>query len=303
VPKHYFLPKSRIAFTIIPKTGCTTLLNYLIGIEEALGSELAANKAVNYPELAIHESTTDSKYLVKELVSGEAEAETRVLILRNPYLRALSVWANKLLYAQSDFAIFQRLRSESFTPVDFHTLADLNDSFEGFLTRLLQDKAFLDSDRHWRPQSTFFNSLAEYNIVIETASLSSLQEKLASRTDLAKFVEQRPVPKFNSTNRSVLSLIGTEKSWSLIEKVYEQDFQFLKQAGFDPIEFPNVTVLTASETEMIIRNEKPAIFNSRLESELGMLRNQISSFQTSRSWRWTAWLRTIGGLLENKSER
>lgn len=300
MPQHFFLPQSKIAFTIIPKTGCTTLKNYLIGIEESLSSDQPSNHEIDYRGLSIHESLTDYKFRVGKVISSKEQAISRVLVLRNPYSRALSAWVNKFLYAQGDFTIFQRLLNESFTPVDFHTVADLNASFEDFLDRLSRDEEFLQSDKHWRPQSSFIGNLNNYNIVLETSSLATLQEKLSDRTDLSDLLENRPVPKFNSTNDLILSLMGTEKAWELIEKTYAGDFELLKQAGFSQIRKPIVSTLSQTEADQVLLVEKPAILASRMSSELLKLRAELSTLQTSRSWRYTAWLRTLGRLVEKQ---
>ena len=244
--------------------------------------------------MGIHSSKMASNYRVKNLDSPKQSALTRVLVLRNPYYRALSAWANKLLYAQGDYIIFSRLKDDPVAPKDFSSLAELNAAFEAFLNRLLADNAFLESDPHWRPQTTFVNDLSNYNEVLETSSLSKLQTALAKQNHLAGLVADRPVPVFNATRTELVRLIGSDKAWSLVDQIYAEDFELLENAGFGPMPRPVVSELEPPATAELINAEKPSVLLSRELSENRSIRSELELIKSSRSWRWTSWLRSLG---------
>jgi len=293
LPTHYLLPKANIGFTIIPKTGCTTLMNYLFSLEQTLLLDPQATKGPDYIGSSIHFSKMQTKYKVKSLDSPKHNGLTKVLALRNPYHRALSAWSSKLLYAHLHYSIVSRLKDEALTPGDFNSLADLNGAFEAFLARLSLDRAFLESDRHWRPQNTFVNNLSNYNVVLETSSLGKLQSALANNDYVAGLVGNRPVPKLNATRPELVRFIGTDKAWHLVDQIYAEDFELLRTAGYESMP-PVVAKLDDSATMELIKAQKPAVLLSRELSENNFIRRELELLKGSRSWRWTAWLRAAG---------
>jgi hypothetical protein len=294
MPEHYVLPKSKIGFTVIPKTGCTTLKNYLISLEQTFPLGGQATPDSEYLDMAIHSSKLASNYKVSHLDSPKQRDLTKILVLRNPYYRVLSAWANKLLYAQGDYSIFSRLMDEPFTPKDFNTIGDLNKAFEAFLARLLDDRKFLESDAHWRPQATFVNNPSNYDLVLETSSLSKLQTELAKQDHLSDLVAERTVPVFNATRTELVRLVGSEKAWLAVEQIYADDFELLKTAGFGSMPLPVITRLDEVATSELIKAEKPEVLLSRELSENRSIRSELELIKASRSWRWTGWLRLFG---------
>ena len=297
MPAYYFLPKTQIAFTEIPKTGCTTLKNYLVGLENEFGLGSAKTSSAVYLDMKIHSNQGAGRYRVSPGKFWRKKANRRVLVLRDPYRRAISAWANKLLYAQGDFSIFSKYKNEAFTPLNFSSLADLNQAFELFLTKLHEDPGFLASDRHWRPQFTFVNSLSRYDLVLETGNLFQLQGLLDAEPSLRHMAQSRPVPRFNATRPEMLRYLGTERVWQLIEKVYSRDFELLREAGLAVQSRPEIETITPAQERLFIEKESLVVEQSRRESELSTLRGSISMLRNSWSWRLTAPLRAFGQLL------
>jgi hypothetical protein len=308
LPEHYFLPKTNIAFTAIPKTGCTSLKNYLIDLERAYSAGNFDLTQTEYLNMGIHSSKLASQYQITAAQFAAGKSSPNILVLRDPYQRALSAWTNKLLYAQDDYSIYHRLKMEPFTPVEFESMEDLNTAFESFAIRLFQDPVFLDSDTHWKPQHTFVRDLSKHQIVLETSNLSSLQTTLATDPRFGPYLVNKAVPRFNATRSQLMGRIGTNRAWDLIERTYAQDFHLLEQAGLSKPARPSAVQEDRQLEQSLISEERPFIEKSRSDSEevwktaerdseLLQLRSELEAIKSSHSWRWTAILRKIAGLV------
>ena len=315
MPEHYHLPKINVSFCVIPKTGCTTLKNYLFSLEQAAEQNPGPqSSSLSFIGQDIHRPRVLRDYLVNNLDAAGPKQSFKILVLRNPHHRVRSAWMNKLLFAQHDFRIFERLKEEEFTPIDFETVEQLCSSFEKFAEKLSKDKKFLHSDGHWLPQVEFFGKVSDYDLVVETANLPDLEAILEKQLGLSNPRNNQSFPRFNETNSKLVDLIGTKRAWDLIEKTYAGDFKALEQAGIAisrPDQGPApVNSLSPAELEA----EKQAIRESRRLSEVRSLRHdladhdfikklelealerQISDIKRSWSWKLTAWLRFLGKL-------
>jgi hypothetical protein len=289
MPENYYLPSTNIVFTVIPKTGCTSLLNYLFDNERISKGQNPKNLGEVGLGLGIHRlPELQTLRITSRNLSKFADA-VKILVLRNPYERVLSAWLNKFLYAQGDYSIFSERKQEIFTPVWFETVADLNVCFEAFLMQLAKDPDFLNSDPHWRPQSSFVNDAKEFDLVFETSSLSRLQGALAKIPGLTSLVKNRPVPKLNATRPALDGLIGNKAAWLLVDEIYSDDFQLLASAGLVNQTPPTPALLSEQQQSAILASEVPAIFSSRFASQANLLEVRKSS----RSWRRTEWLRRL----------
>jgi hypothetical protein len=289
MPENYYLPSTNIVFTVIPKTGCTSLMNYLFDNERISKGQNPKNLGEVGLGLGIHRlPELQTLRITSRNLSKFADA-VKILVLRNPYERVLSAWLNKFLYAQGDYSIFSERKQEIFTPVWFETVADLNVCFEAFLMQLAKDPDFLNSDPHWRPQSSFVNDAKEFDLVFETSSLSRLQGALAKIPGLTSLVKNRPVPKLNATRPALDGLIGNKAAWLLVDEIYSDDFQLLASAGLVNQTPPTPALLSEQQQSAILASEVPAIFSSRFASQA----NLLEVIKSSRSWRWNQWLRRL----------
>lgn len=196
---HFYFPTINIAFTLVPKTGCTTVKNYLYALETIAS---ATNPAIPQSFLgeAIHFSAAVGDYEIDEISSSKYSKAHKILVLRNPYKRALSAWANKLLYLTFDIGSFKRHRDASFTPLHFNSISELDKRFEDFTRELANDQTFLFSDQHWRPQSEFIKDLGDYNLILETGQLSKLPIELETVVSKEYLDLVGKVPRFNETS-------------------------------------------------------------------------------------------------------
>lgn len=289
MPENYYLPSTNIVFTVIPKTGCTSLKNYLFDVEQILSGQTPKNLSEVGLGLGIHGLPEFQRYRITSRNLSKFNGSLKILVLRNPYERILSAWLNKFLYAQGDFSIFSEYQREIFTPVSFETIADLNLSFLEFLLRLSKDPDFLKSDAHWRPQPSFVNDAKEFNLVFETSSLSMLQGALAKVPRLTAIAENQSVPKLNATRPALDGLIGSKAAWLLVDEIYSDDFDLLASVGLVNQKPPTPVLLSEQQQTAILASEVPIIFSSRLAAQADLL----DMIKSSRSWRWTEWLRRL----------
>jgi len=289
MPENYYLPSTNIVFTVIPKTGCTSLMNYLFNIERISKGENPINLGEVGLGLGIHGLPELQRLRITDRNLSKFDGTLKILVLRNPYERILSAWLNKFLYAQGDYSIFSDHKQQIFTPVRFETLADLNLSFFEFLLRLSKDPDFLNSDAHWRPQSSFVNDAKEFDLVFETSSLSRLQGALAKVPRLTGITENRSVPKLNATRPALDGLIGSKAAWLLVDEIYSDDFELLASVGLVNQIPPKPVLMSEQQQNAILASEVPIIFSSRFASQADLL----EVIKSSRSWRWTEWLRRL----------
>ena len=306
------MPTVNVSFSSIPKTGCTTLKNYLFALEQdQIRQDKSETAAFEYVGHDIHRPTVMRHYQVNTLkVNGPADS-LKILVLRNPYHRALSAWVNKLVFAQNDYGIFEKLRDEPFTPVEFFSVEDLNQAFEKFTERLASDKKFLQSNTHWLPQVDFFDDVLDYDVVLETSGLGELQGIIEKHLKSQGRISNRSFPHFNATSSVLVSHIGTRASWDFVGSTYKKDLKALTDAGLAVKRPDDGSTLKEPITQQALEQEKAQILESRRYYEVQCLRNdladhdikkrlelellekQIRELKASWSWRLTAWLRWI----------
>ena len=307
--EHYFLPNLNVAFSVIPKTGNTTLKNFLFNLDK-LANQNTPN--ADLPDLYIgqdiHRLEILRQFLIPTISGGGSSGSLKILALRNPYHRVRSAWLNKLLFAQHDFSIFQRYIDEDFTPVEVSSVEELSYKFQKFTERLHNDREFLQSDVHWLPQVEFFGKVSDYDVVLETSDLSQLETILENHLGLPAGTLNQQLPRFNKTESKLVQRIGTERSWELIASTYKADFDALSQAGLSS-QRPESRLHQGTELsweELAI--EKDRIRESRRQAEVrhldevkriefAHLEKQIEDLKNSWSWRMTAWIRWLSSPL------
>lgn len=300
---HHYFPTTGIGFTTIPKNGCTSVRNYLYKLECQTNGEFT-NQKLDEESIRIHKEQGLRKLKVESLSLKNINS-LNVLVLRNPYLRTRSTWLNKLVYAQNHYSIYKRFEGEDFVPGHFSSLAELNEAFLNFTKKLKDNPMFLSADPHWTPQTQFFESLSDYNLVIETANLSILETQI--RQHLAEKYRGlvTEVPQHNSTQSRLTELVGTSEAWANIRNAYDSDFELLERAGISIDTPEEVNVANDKEAQLVIA-EAELIREARRLSEVKDLnfklekaKEELQNLKSSKSWKLTAWLRFLDGLLRN----
>lgn len=305
---HYFFPNINVAHTVISKNGCTTSKNYLLALENAtLGA--AENKSSSELFLGqdIHHHEPLKKYQVQRISKFKQPGALRILVLRNPYSRALSGWINKFLHAQHDQSIIRRYPNEPFSVPTFSSLEQLQVAFLNFASSLATDKNFIVDDQHWSPQHNYYRKLSDYNLILETSQLPELESHLRGHLDQEIIDKVGPLPRFNESKSLLSDLIGTPEAWKNISIAYKKDFLAMKLASL-PIQEPTAKPLPDPETlqslierEQLIATESREASAKRFEEkEIRVLKQRISAMKNSKSWRYTAWLRWLDSTLTGR---
>ena len=291
---HYYLPGLNVAFTYIYKNGCTSLLNYLLALENVKKNfEMGYVRPESFLGDEIHETIPFRKFRVESIVDQGDVDTLKLLVLRNPYQRSLSCWANKLLFAQAGYALFEKYKETPMVVNDFNSLESIQRGFESFAMRLATDSEFLDRDYHWKPQTNYFSDINDYNLVIETSNLDLLQDILGSRLEDEVMKMVGEFPRFNQTKSSILPYVGTKKAFDFIQETYQADIEALKVSKLDASRPPTNASLDQVDIQTLLRETEFLALNQRQLSELKVLRREIRDLRNSLSWRGTAWLRKL----------
>jgi hypothetical protein len=141
----YRFPRSRVSIAATPKTGRTSILTFLVDLENRLGAAEVHGKT----------PAQDLDKRLKPFVIGEdtaiGDGELRLATVRDPADRIASCWLDKLV---NGTAVWQaKYQSENWFPEDYRTPEAIEASFLAFLGALRKDSEFFHSDPHWAPQS------------------------------------------------------------------------------------------------------------------------------------------------------
>jgi hypothetical protein len=299
VAGHFYFPTINIAFTLVPKTGCTTVKNYLYALEK-LASATNPVTPQSFLGQAIHFSAAVGDYEIEDISNSTYSTALKILVLRNPYQRALSAWANKFLYLTFDIRRFHKYRDENFTPNTFNSIAELDKQFEDFTWRLANDTAFLFVDEHWKPQSEFIKDLGDYDLILETGQLSKLPIELETVVSKEYLDLVGEVPRFNETSYELLDYLGNDRTWGNLSLAYSEDLLMVQSVGLST-EKPHTKAKPDKklESELVGRGNSQAL-ESRRSAEIQSLRRRLDNVYSSKSWKLTAWLRWLDRKLTGK---
>lgn len=302
----YFFPNINIAFTPIPKTGITTLKDYLYKLEMLAAGAMRTNSlTIENSGANIHRNKELDKYLVDDIDSIQLGRPIRILALRNPYRRALSAWTNKFLLVPSDGYMYKRYREEDFVPKSFNSIREINHCFEKFTQRLAQDEGFRAENTHWRPQSSFVSEATEWDYVVETSQLDSLGKFLTQHLRPGLLEQAGEIPQLNDTANHVKALLGSDLAWSQVEKGYQSDFSLMHKFKLDTMK-PAVNSASENQAEtLLISNIRLTVERNlarielkQLEAQISKHKNKIDQIYDSKTWRYTAlarWLFSLFG--------
>ena len=227
---HFYFPASRVFVTAIPKTGCTSILNFLhavdIGLDEADGESTTTRLKylANYRQ--IHMTDYAGRYRVGPDSGVPREAAVRFATLRNPVDRTFSCWIDKFVLARGD-RIFKAFHTRSWFPWEIGTVESLQGSFDAFLSELETSPRFLRCDPHWAPQADLLLPLGDYDFFVLTPQLSTVAHQLADRVRSLTGIRDQGIPRFHTTDSQDLRVLMTEQSIRRLQDLYRQDYELL----------------------------------------------------------------------------
>lgn len=232
---HYYFPLANLYFTAIPKSGCTSALNFLWAVEEGLGASPIA--PVNPERLryfadpkAGHQACLANYAVDSE--SGVPSDALRVIVLRNSMDRVASCWKDKVLLGQESNIVLT-FGTEPWFPQlgDMHSSDDLARMFVEFLDSLEQYPVVFSANDHWNSQLNQAHPLETYDIVLSTKLLGTLPYVLAQRGGRLSHLGRAKMPKFHETGFIDARLFMSNDATRLASVIYSTDDEAMMRFG------------------------------------------------------------------------
>jgi hypothetical protein len=270
---HFSLPRSQIYLTAIPKTGCTSAMNFFVGIESWLENRKLNLSQVNFNERieieyedslgsAIHSRESKSQiYLVDSDYSPKNQ--TTIATFRNPYDRFTSFWFDKVVLLRDQSYI-------DFGLLNFANFEDLNldiirSSAKFFLTQNIDISSNLDP--HVKPQIFFYKPGIKYDLFVETEDLNTIPGELVRHSTRYRMLEDLDFPEFNDSLPSHPEDFYDEELSFLLRKFYALDFDFIRDQ-------------TGNDFQSVSKNERQFENSDLLQIEKSRRQNAIKALRT-----------------------
>lgn len=231
---HYF-PRLNLYFTAIPKTGCTSLLNYFIYIEKFLENE---NQMLNddveiakikYEHAArVHlpdGSLSHKQYSVEPNVYDINPTAIKLAAIRNPYERFTSFWFDKVVLRRDP--AYYDWNEEYFNGRKNATLKDIRTQAITFLSGRNNKYFEKEADAHLLAQSSYLYD-NEYNLFIPTKKIGSLIDELSILDKNFLKLKHLELPHFNQVKSIRKRLFLNKDLFELIKIKYQKDFDYFQ---------------------------------------------------------------------------
>ncbi len=228
--------RSKLAYVLNPKAGCTSVLLALASLEgENLERLYASQSLLLSREQTIHDSslwTHLSKFsgdtIPNEFGVSEENGWLIFTIVRDPVRRLWSAWSDKIL-EQTPWYSRQYGAEEWFPSTTPTCIEDIANQFEIFVIALCQKPDLLRDDAHWRPQifNVFPNSIS-YGFIGSTPTLDKDLKRIGrhAASKIPTATQFNPL----HSNRGNLPLISEFLNPGVFHKIidlYAQDFSEL----------------------------------------------------------------------------
>jgi hypothetical protein len=320
----FSFPRSQVFLTAIPKTGCTSAMNFFTNLEDWLEkrkiniSEVDSCETIKIdyedePGMSIHEMNSKSQnYLVG--IDFQPDVQTSIAAFRNPFDRFASFWFDKVIKLRDPhYFHFGLLNFPSFEKL---TLDAIRASAKNYLSQNIHDAK--NTDPHCRPQYYFYKPGMNYDLYIDTEKLSNLPKVLSEHADRYRVISNLEFPIFNRLRKTYSTDFYDEELSLLVRKFYQQDFNFIKEQSsvdfqsisdrdsqnlsFDLNEINKRRIQNAiknftSERDHLV-SERDHLVSERddLVSERDHLVSERDQLVSSRSWQFMAPARKVMGI-------
>ena len=236
--------KHNLCYAIVPKSACSTLRRWFIhleGLHEAVDAERtlqAKSKVADFPELSFEEAFTSIGFdtvfaklaphvtthsFERVLNSFASERYFRFAVVRNPYTRIFSAWANKVLPG-THAGNMKYFGNEKFYSRPVITAEHIAENFELFLDCLDRNRELIYRDWHWTPQYSLLRpDRVAYNCIAKLEEPAPLIEALKKRLG-----PDVPIPFRDRLNRNPITYSPeflTPGAHALLLKLYDEDFK------------------------------------------------------------------------------
>lgn len=236
----YRFPRLTVAIAAIPKTGCTSVLTFLLEAETRLGWVPSPDRRAVPGVLARDTASGDASDPTAIHVDGRlvdfvvddaaaiAAGDLVIATVRNPVDRIASFWIDKMIDGPASWQL--TYQDASWFPTGFRTVQALRAPFLAFLRALKHDRSFLESDPHWAPQAWLLRDWPA-ELIVPTPELDRLPELLGSRLPQASFLNGMSFPRLHSTHGWLRELLLSTQARQLALDVYREDAAWLEPSG------------------------------------------------------------------------
>ena len=249
----YYFPEINVIFTGIPKTGCSHWIELFLQAEGVLEGRLEY-----LPDVHANLSLPYRLHFFSEAWNGthdqKIKTATSMVALRNPWVRAVSAYRQKLSSEKTQgntlpylqLAILRSQRNFSRAVlVQLESNLTVTPTFEEYVRYTVQKTEKILADPHFRPQYKFLsidNVRYDYIIPMEFAEQMSADffKQVGIEISLPGSYDRQIDPKLQTSVVRAKELFSSlnQELVDKFYKVYREDFLLLNYSNFSDPNFP-----------------------------------------------------------------
>ena len=143
------------------------------------------------------------------------------------------------------------------------------------------------------PQTSFFDSVKEYDLVISMDQIPLLPKALGDHDKFRGPKKMPPFPELNVSRIPFANGLYSKESLDLVFHIYRNDYKSLIEAGI-PVEPKRVArAVELSKFRDTFHKSRENIILARQENRIIRMEDQLDAVYRSLSWRMTAPLRFL----------
>lgn len=228
----YYFPSIPVVVTALPKTGCTSLKNFLFAVELSLQASASDNGASHRTSSLLYPADpSDIHWRVpvdQFLVSAATEIPTGtpvVSVLRDPLDRVISCWTDKFLFAQ-DVDYYRHFGAEKWFPDPHDGPGGAEASLYEFMCLIRDSESFRTADPHWTPQVEMLLPVQLYTALIMTDDLDGLPGLIPGLAEKFQGMELT-MPHFHPSPEVNIEWLSTRRVVEAAKAAYSSDYALL----------------------------------------------------------------------------
>ena len=234
--QEYYFPSLGLFYSAISKNASTSVLATLIRFEENLRGRMDTSSSLTKhvpisPSLSLNVwdeyNAMRESYLARRRLEGEAEAQLRLLILRNPARRLASAWLNKYFMLRSHHEITSGDVGKIQGSL---TAEEIGSAFSSFVESLTPEVVATHTDSHLASQTLYTRNLDYYTHIIGISGVQHLPKRLFGEQVEERDEAQAVVPVSNRTPSTVHSALLTASNVEMIQRIFSEDYSLITAA-------------------------------------------------------------------------
>ena len=288
--QEYYFPSLGLFYSAISKNASTSVLATLIRFEENLRGRMDTSNSLTQhvpisPALPMNVwdeyNAMRESYLARRRPEGEAEAQRRLLILRNPARRLASAWLNKYFMLRSHHEITSGdLSKMQGSP----TIEEVGSAFSSFVESLTPEVVATHADSHLALQRLYVRNLDYYTHVIGISGVQHLPEHLSGGQVEDNDEAHAIVPVSNQTPSAVHSALLTASNIEMVQRAFAEDYSLIAAASELNVDLHQEREVKVSASHSLKEQMDPTEVEKLLQSRNTHL-NEFRATELERSER------------------